>query len=299
MVSLQQSPWLHVDDTIVPSRVESLPSSYLSSCIGQIKALRELKRAWSNLEVPRLWIDATVSDLDSGLPSDAFNHSYVALCLHHIKEYVRSVDEVNLRSRSPYDLRPNFMLPCHRHEIRPFYSEHRLMDEVTSLGSMSETQLAQFFLHQKDSFGAECAIVTALDGIPSTYVRRRDLKIFTGDGTMSISSLFCALLYTPIAPTTRDSLERFRHLSINVENPAFVLCFEDRARRQEQDTEATESSSLIQEMARTATILDNRLRCTYPAHPTKRLIVLLPLCAFRHTSFPYTLPPWKHQTVPV
>ncbi|OCH93885.1 hypothetical protein OBBRIDRAFT_237807 [Obba rivulosa] len=229
MVSLQQSSWLYVNDTIVPLHVESLPPSYLSSCNNQIKALRHLKRAWSNLEVPQLWIDAAVSSLKADLPSDTFNHSYVALCLQHIKQHVTAVDEVELRSRSPGDIRPNFMLPRHRHEIRPFYGEHRLMDEVTSLGGMCETQLAQFFLHQKGAFGAECAIMTALDGIPSTYVRRHALKIFTASETRNIPSLFCALLYTPIEPTSfRDLLQRFRSPSGRRTRDPRKLCAHSR-----------------------------------------------------------------------
>lgn len=102
--------------------------------------------------------------------SDVFNHKLVQHCLQHIKGNLTLVDDKELLHRSPYGIHPNFCLSSPRHE-QDFYT-HRLFDECKSIGGLCETQLAQFFLHQGDDFSLACVISTALDGIPSTYVRR-------------------------------------------------------------------------------------------------------------------------------
>ncbi|OCH87790.1 hypothetical protein OBBRIDRAFT_837116 [Obba rivulosa] len=97
---------------------------------------------------------------------------------------------------------------------------------------MSLSQVTQIMEDEEDEFYAQNAVATALDGIPSTLVRRSNLRISqtrAQDGTneptvFDLVDVDFAVLYTALGASQSASIRRFKRLPISPFNPALVLC---------------------------------------------------------------------------
>ncbi|TFY67100.1 hypothetical protein EVJ58_g1842 [Rhodofomes roseus] len=102
---------------------------------------------------------------------------------------------------------------------------------------MSIHQVAQILQYQDSEIQAEHSVITALDGVASTYIRRENLGILDlwhaeSEELPSLCFIDCAVMYYPVgpSPTNSRSLEHLAYTPISAINPALVLCMKGPSR---------------------------------------------------------------------
>ncbi|KAH9942722.1 hypothetical protein B0H21DRAFT_893032 [Amylocystis lapponica] len=231
--------------------VSQIPDHVLSSCSDHIHYLQDLKRSWDVLRVPQFYLDYEPFQLNIW-NSWRFNAILVQSLLKLIESDLTIISDAELSAQSPFDLVPNFRLSTERH--RPGV-KYEYQDTQWSSSFMTFCQVSQILRYQDHEAVAECTIATALEGLPSAYVRRENLAVqFDGVASNSLADdLDCALLYTPIAPTKPYSFERLRNVPINPLNPALVLCMKGPARWVDDSSPPRDLPTILHSLSDTAT----------------------------------------------
>ncbi|EMD34849.1 hypothetical protein CERSUDRAFT_125378, partial [Gelatoporia subvermispora B] len=205
------------------------------------------RMAWSQLEIPQLWIDYMQRPLPEYIGAlPAFENLVGRGVLHILSNQLMAVPDEALEQRSPYGPAPSFFLTCRR------YCEWNRIHEHPSV---AWDQLSQFLVYQSSEHTAESAIVMALDGIPSTLIRKRPSAIdITSGKALEPEGADYSVLYTPICPTTRRSRKRMRHLPICRAHPALILCSKGPTAWRGSTDPPGSLSAILNSMASTATI---------------------------------------------
>ena len=100
-----------------------------------------------------------------------FNTEMIQSLLRFIEDDLTCLNDVDLIARSPHGLAPTFKLTKERHSS---YPPHKPVSKFSRHAGplMSACQVAQILQYQDLELFAEATVATALDGIPSAYVRR-------------------------------------------------------------------------------------------------------------------------------
>ncbi|EMD34845.1 hypothetical protein CERSUDRAFT_117051 [Gelatoporia subvermispora B] len=166
--------------------------------------------------------------------------------LYLLSDQLVAVPDKVLDQRSPYGPCPTFFLSARRYCEWNRFEEHP---------SVAWDQLSQFLVYQSSEQAAECAIAMALDGIPSTLVRKRPLVVDRKSGNpYEPRGVDCSLLYNPVSPTTRRSQARMHYLPICQAHPSLVLCSKGPVAWTGSEDLPGSLSSVLEDMASTATI---------------------------------------------
>ncbi|OCH87769.1 hypothetical protein OBBRIDRAFT_889554 [Obba rivulosa] len=227
-------------DSIPPAQV----SSQLSQCLSYIYSLR---RAWSALEIPQLWIDRQVPILDSVYRLPSLEDLLGRSILYMLNNQLVAIPDEVLEQRSPYGPNPSFFLSIGRYCYWKEEFRHT---------SISWDQLSQFLMFEGSEYTAECAIASSLDGIPSTLVRKNELVVSRRGCYHKVPMIDLAVLYTPIGPSTNVSQERARYLPICQSHPALALCSKGPTKWENTDDTKGPSdlSDILETMASAATV---------------------------------------------
>ncbi|KAH9942701.1 hypothetical protein B0H21DRAFT_519015 [Amylocystis lapponica] len=238
------------DDICIYTDIQSIskiPSQVSLACTRHIRYLEHLKQGWQTLRVPQSWMDFEFGDFPVDRNSMwELNAAFIYSNLAFIKDKLTLISEDALDLQSPEDPVPNFRLSSERHK-RNVGLEYK--DPWTRMW-MTFCQVAQILRYQFDEALAECTVSIALEGVPSTYVRRRDLAVHFGAASAGVDStrIDCALIYTAIGPTMPYTFSRLRTTSINPVNPALALCTKGPARWREDESPSRDLPDAIRSM---------------------------------------------------
>ncbi|KAH9835156.1 uncharacterized protein C8Q71DRAFT_908353 [Rhodofomes roseus] len=215
-------------------------------CSQQIEYLRALKASWYGThydsEVLASWkslkLSGTPSE-DDGYPvATAFNVQIIGAQLSHVSTSETLVSDlensggsdVNVDHSTVHDglcarlRRPVSVTRCSSSAYWAGWYPLKA-DEANVDLAMTLFQVAQVLQYQDSQFLAEHVIATAFDGIPGTYVRRKNLGILGLKHTEhAIEPVDCAVIHVPTGRSVESALEYLAHIPISAKSPAFVLC---------------------------------------------------------------------------